>query len=149
MKGLLNFQCLVCCRSRATMQVSPCNHQSLCRLCFVHSIQDAVTTRALPLSCMVCNAKIFKVKNNPQKRSSANSWKQGPAGVGYPAEPGVGRYYNGQMKMPKSVSGYELCASNEEEFQRTSTMPMSASSYSMSSGNQSFLIPEISAKVGF
>ena len=134
------LQCLVCCRSRASMQVSPCNHQSLCRLCFVHSIQDAVTSRALPLSCMVCNAKIFKVKNNPQKRNP-NTWRQ-PGG--YPNDPSIGgppagvpRYYNNQMKMPKSVSGYSLCASNEEEFQRSSNnngMPTSASSYSMTSG---------------
>jgi hypothetical protein len=39
------------------------------------------------------------------------------------------------MKMPKSVSGYSLCATTEEEFQRPANgMPMSASSYSMASG---------------
>jgi hypothetical protein len=108
---------------------------------FIFDRQDAVTNRALPLSCVVCNAKIFKVKNNPHKRAPPlNSWRQ--QGQGYPTDPagsGSSRYYNGQMKnMPKSVSGYSLCASNEEEFQRNSStnngMPTSASSYSMASG---------------
>ena len=46
------------------MQVSPCGHQSLCRLCFVHNIREAVANRDLPLRCLICNAKIARVKNN-------------------------------------------------------------------------------------
>jgi hypothetical protein len=49
--------------------------------------------------------------------------------------------------MPKSVSGYSLCASNEEEFQRTSStnngMPTSASSYSMASGKNLIILKKL------
>ena len=92
---------------------------------------------------MVCNAKIFKVKHNPNKRNPT-IWRQAPPGYQH-HEPSVvsapssigSRQYNSGKNMPKSVSGYSLCASNEEEFQRNGPnngMPTSASSYSMASG---------------
>ena len=60
------------------MQVSPCGHQSLCRLCFVHNIREAVANRDLPLRCLICNAKIARVKNN---RSGNGSGPEHPVHI--------------------------------------------------------------------
>ena len=99
---ILYFQCVVCCQARSVMQVSPCGHQSLCRLCFVHNIQEAVAARDLPLKCLLCGAKIIRVKNN----SKAGQ------GTDHPVHVGIGSRVK---RMPKSVSGYSLCATSENE----------------------------------
>eukprot|EP00095_Tigriopus_kingsejongensis_P009310 maker-scaffold320_size207635-snap-gene-0.11 protein:Tk09310 transcript:maker-scaffold320_size207635-snap-gene-0.11-mRNA-1 annotation:"PREDICTED: hypothetical protein LOC100642385 isoform 1" len=100
-------ECVVCCQARAVMQVAPCGHQCQCRLCFVQNIQDAVTNRNLPLRCLICNAKILRVKNNS---------KHG-GGQDHPV--------HNLGKLPKSVSGYSL---------QQNGMPHSSSNHSMSSG---------------
>ena len=121
------FQCVICCAARAVMQVAPCNHQALCRLCFVHTIQEAVAARDLPLKCLVCGSKIIRVKNNS---------KSGQEMMVHPVHVGLGSRVK---KIPKSVSGYSLCASSEMEEQlrnqRHPSLAQSQSSYSMSSGN--------------
>ena len=111
------------------MQVAPCNHQALCRLCFVHTIQEAVAARDLPLKCLLCGSKIIRVKNNS---------KSGQEMI-HPVHVGLGST-NRVKKIPKSVSGYSLCASSETEEQlknnqRHPSLAQSQSSYSMSSGN--------------
>ena len=133
---MIFFQCMVCCQARSVMQVSPCGHQSLCRLCFVHNIQEAVAARDLPLKCLLCGAKIIRVKNN----SKAGQ------GTDHPVHVGIGSRVK---RIPKSVSGYSLCATSESEDihqvrqqqqsgnpqQRHPSIAQSQSSYSMSSGN--------------
>ena len=123
--AILAFQCMVCCQARSVMQVSPCGHQALCRLCFVHNIQEAVAARDLPLKCLLCGAKIIRVKNN----SKAGQ------GTDHPVHVGIGSRVK---RMPKSVSGYSLCATSENEgpdqAKRQPSMAQSQSSYSMSSG---------------
>ena len=113
------------------MQVSPCGHQALCRLCFVHNIQEAVAGRDLPLKCLLCGSKIIRVKNN----------SKGGQGVDHPVHVGFGGTTRTLSKrMPKSVSGYSLCATSENELEPKSKHPsiaQSQSSYSMSSGNYS------------
>ena len=107
------------------MQVSPCGHQALCRLCFVHNIQEAVAGRDLPLKCLLCGSKIIRVKNN----------SKGGQGVDHPVHLGFGT--SRVKRMPKSVSGYSLCATSENELEPKSNRPsiaQSQSSYSMSSG---------------
>lgn len=79
-------ECVRCRRSRAVMQVSPCSHQALCRLCFLKNIQEAVATRNLPLCCVLCQCKILRVKNNYRPAAAAVA------------------------SLPKSVSGYEVAA---------------------------------------
>ena len=111
------------------MQVAPCNHQALCRLCFVHTIQEAVAARDLPLKCLLCGSKIIRVKNN--------SKSGGQEMISHPVHVGLGSRVK---KIPKSVSGYSLCASSETEEQqlknqRHPSLAQSQSSYSMSSGN--------------
>ena len=118
------LQCMVCCQARSVMQVSPCGHQALCRLCFVHNIQEAVAARDLPLKCLLCGAKIIRVKNN----SKAGQ------GTDHPVHVGIGSRVK---RMPKSVSGYSLCATSEnEENKKQSGIAQSQSSYSMSSGKE-------------
>lgn len=117
--------CVVCCHSRAVMQVAPCGHQAQCRLCFVHNIQDAVANRNLPLRCLICGSKIIRVKNNTK----------GGNGLDHPVHVGLGARLNGVRKIPKSVSGYSLCATNDfDEQPRHPSIAQSASSYSMTSG---------------
>ena len=71
------FQCAVCCQARAVMQVSPCGHQALCRLCFVHNVRaHHMFSRILKLPILkflfvVVFEKIgFSAKNN----SYFDSW---------------------------------------------------------------------------
>lgn len=86
-------QCVTCRVSRAVMLVHPCQHTALCRLCFVKMIKHAVSSRQLPLCCVVCNGKIQRVKNN-------NSSQQ------LELAPGLAR-----ERLPSSVSGYSLAKS--------------------------------------
>ena len=71
--------------SKATMQTFPCGHKVVCRMCFVKTIQVAVTERSLPLKCVVCRTKILKLKqtnedallNSPKRRQSGNATSHG------------------------------------------------------------------------
>lgn len=71
--------------------VYPCNHTALCRLCFVKMIKHAVSSRQLPLCCVVCNTKIQRVKNNKNNKSSPPP--------------------SNRRSLPPSVSGYSLSKS--------------------------------------
>jgi len=139
--------CVVCCRSRAIMQVSPCGHQCLCRLCFVQNIKEAVASRNLPLRCLICNAKIARVKNNrsggPGENPDGRPEQSIPVHVRGRTTNIMTRSAPGEMvpkRMPTSVSGYSLCPSTTSSGQEqshnkraTNGMPLSHSSYSMSS----------------
>ena len=46
------------------MQTLPCGHQVVCRKCFVRTIQMAVAQKRLPLRCIMCRAKVLKIKQN-------------------------------------------------------------------------------------
>ena len=48
------------------MQTFPCGHRVVCRRCFVKTIQAAVSQRLLPLRCVVCRAKILRLKQTTQ-----------------------------------------------------------------------------------
>ncbi|OXA58106.1 uncharacterized protein LOC110846968 [Folsomia candida] len=56
-------ECVVCVNAKATMQTYPCGHRVVCRKCFVKTIQMAVAQRLLPLRCVVCRAKILRLKH--------------------------------------------------------------------------------------
>lgn len=91
------------------MQTSPCGHQVVCRKCFVKTIQMAVSQRLLPLRCVICRAKILRLKQT---------------GIGPPSTNGTGG-------MPTSVSGYSVASSSG------TSVPASDSLYSVSSGGSS------------
>lgn len=63
-------ECVVCLSAKATMKTYPCGHCVVCRLCFVKTIQSAVTDRRLPLKCVVCRTKILKLKQQRPRPSS-------------------------------------------------------------------------------
>ncbi|KAK2709469.1 uncharacterized protein LOC136026948 [Artemia franciscana] len=71
-------RCVICVTSRATMQTFPCSHRVLCRKCFVKTIQIAVNQKLLPLRCIVCRAKILKLKQiKPGDRTNSGTSLQG------------------------------------------------------------------------
>ena len=94
-------------------------------------IQEAVAGRDLPLKCLLCGSKIIRVKNN----SKAGQGIDHPVHMGF----GISR----SKRMPKSVSGYSLCATSDNDLEPKSKHPsiaQSQSSYSMSSGMLQFRI---------
>lgn len=44
------------------MQTFPCGHRVVCRKCFVKTIQMVVSQRMLPLRCVICRAKVLRLK---------------------------------------------------------------------------------------
>lgn len=44
------------------MQTFPCGHRVVCRKCFVKTIQMVVSQRLLPLRCVICRAKVIRLK---------------------------------------------------------------------------------------
>ena len=70
--SLVSLQCVICLCAKATMQTFPCGHRVVCRKCFVKTIQVAVTQRCLPLRCVVCRARVLKLKQSaPSSRSKS------------------------------------------------------------------------------
>ncbi|XP_015838417.1 uncharacterized protein LOC103314091 [Tribolium castaneum] len=67
-------ECVICINAKATMQTAPCGHQVVCRKCFVKTIQIAVSQRLLPLRCVICRAKILRLKTGPILPSSASGY---------------------------------------------------------------------------
>lgn len=95
------------------MQTSPCGHCVVCRKCFVKTIQMAVSQRLLPLRCVICRAKILRLKQTlPHKTwllpGSASSYAMG-----------------GKTWVVPSASQYSMAVPNSESL------------YSMTSGSSS------------
>ncbi|XP_059048667.1 nucleolar protein 58 isoform X2 [Achroia grisella] len=96
------------------MQTSPCGHRVVCRRCFVKTIQMAVSQRLLPLRCVICRAKILRLRQAPRLVTS-KSWQ---------VSSGSGKSWC----VPGSVSSYSVGARS---------VPASASLYSVTSGESS------------
>ncbi|XP_075980163.1 uncharacterized protein LOC142979231 isoform X1 [Anticarsia gemmatalis] len=107
-------QCVICVNAKATMQTSPCGHRVVCRRCFVKTIQMAVSQRLLPLRCVICRAKILRLRQAPRLVTS-KSWQ---------VSSGSGKSWG----VPGSVSSYSVGARS---------VPASASLYSVTSGESS------------
>ncbi|XP_072395740.1 uncharacterized protein [Diabrotica undecimpunctata] len=67
-------ECVICINAKATMQTAPCGHLVVCRKCFVKTIQIAVSQRLLPLRCVICRAKILRLKTGPILPTSASGY---------------------------------------------------------------------------
>ncbi|KAL7644076.1 UNVERIFIED_CONTAM: hypothetical protein RMT77_004888 [Armadillidium vulgare] len=88
------------------MQTFPCGHRVVCRKCFVKTIQVAVSQRLLPLRCVVCRAKILRLRQS----------RDGP--------------------FPSSVSQYSMMPSPScGSIAHHHVMPASHSLYSFNSGS--------------
>jgi len=101
-------ECVVCGINRASMQTLPCSHQVVCRKCFVRTIQMAVAQKRLPLRCIMCRAKVLKIKQNQRNQDGAVTAKHEICDDG----------------LPKSVSGYNI----------NNNISYSGSNYSFTSG---------------
>ncbi|CAG4960173.1 unnamed protein product [Parnassius apollo] len=107
-------ECVICVNAKATMQTSPCGHRVVCRRCFVKTIQMAVSQRLLPLRCVICRAKILRLRQAPRLVTS-KSWQ-------------VSSSNSKCWGVPGSVSSYSVGARS---------VPASASLYSVTSGESS------------
>lgn len=107
-------ECVICVNAKATMQTSPCGHRVVCRRCFVKTIQMAVSQRLLPLRCVICRAKILRLRQTPRLVTS-KSWQ---------VSSGSGKSWG----VPGSLSSYSVGARS---------VPASASLYSVTSGESS------------
>nr|CAD7455415.1 unnamed protein product [Timema tahoe] len=124
--GVVLFQCVICVNAKATMQTSPCGHRVVCRKCFVKTIQMAVSQRLLPLRCVICRAKILRLKQSgpggsvllPTSASSYKAWASSPSSYSVGA--------HSKWVVPNSASLYSVGA-----------VPNSESLFSMSSGASS------------
>ena len=88
------------------MQTLPCGHQVVCRKCFVRTIQMAVAQKRLPLRCIMCRAKVLKIKQNGALVTARDEVVDSDG-------------------LPKSVSGYNI----------NNNISCSGSNYSFTSGN--------------
>ncbi|XP_076639668.1 uncharacterized protein LOC143351724 [Colletes latitarsis] len=136
-------ECVICVNARATMQTAPCGHRVVCRRCFVKTIQMAVSQRLLPLRCVICRAKILRLKQTliprdysmsgkswvlPQSASEYNMGTGVPVGVSGPG----GRWVPGNV--PASASLYSM-ASGSSSISGVSSVSSSSSSSASSTGS--------------
>ncbi|EFN78476.1 hypothetical protein EAI_13348 [Harpegnathos saltator] len=125
------------------MQTAPCGHRVVCRRCFVKTIQMAVSQRLLPLRCVICRAKILRLKQTliprdysmsgkswvlPQSASEYNMGTGVTAGVSGPG----GRWGTGSV--PASASLYSM-ASGSSSISGVSSVSSATSSSASSTGS--------------
>ncbi|XP_065219112.1 uncharacterized protein LOC135844718 isoform X2 [Planococcus citri] len=67
----LEEECVICVNAKAVMQTYPCGHKVVCRRCFVKTIQIALAQRTLPLRCVICRAKILRLKHTQNSKLSS------------------------------------------------------------------------------
>ncbi|XP_023288955.1 chromatin assembly factor 1 subunit A [Orussus abietinus] len=136
-------ECVICVNARATMQTAPCGHRVVCRRCFVKTIQMAVSQRLLPLRCVICRAKILRLKQTliPRDYSmSGKSWVLPQSASAYSMGTGVsvgvsgpgGRWSTGSV--PASASLYSM-ASGSSSISGVSSVSSATSSSTASSGS--------------
>ncbi|XP_049798999.1 nucleolar protein 58 [Schistocerca nitens] len=117
------------------MQTSPCGHRVVCRKCFVKTIQMAVSQRLLPLRCVICRAKILRLKQ---------SGGGGGGGAGslhhhhhhHPHHP----HQQPQQQHPAAYGAglpWGVMPSSASQYSVGSSVPNSESLYSMTSGSSS------------
>ncbi|XP_078035925.1 uncharacterized protein LOC144469468 [Augochlora pura] len=136
-------ECVICVNARATMQTAPCGHRVVCKRCFVKTVQMAVSQRLLPLRCVICRAKILRLKQTliprdysmsgkswvlPQSSSEYNMSAGGAGGVTGPG----GRWVAGSV--PASASLYSM-ASGSSSISGVSSVSSSSSSSACSTGS--------------
>lgn len=144
------FQCVICVNAKATMQTSPCGHRVVCRKCFVKTIQMAVSQRLLPLRCVICRAKILRLKQSVTTAggvllpTSASHYSVG--GKSWVVPNSASSYTMGRSKwvVPGSASSYSVGktwvvpnSASQYSMGSDGSVPNSASLYSMTSGSSS------------
>jgi hypothetical protein len=141
---------VICVNAKATMQTSPCGHRVVCRKCFVKTIQMAVSQRLLPLRCVICRAKILRLKQSGTTSggvllpSSASHYSVG--GKSWVVPNSASTYAMGTSKwvVHGSASSYSMGktwvvpnSASQYSMGSHGSVPNSASLYSMTSGSSS------------
>ena len=100
------------CSNNNILSLNNVHHQVVCRKCFVRTIQMAVAQKRLPLRCIMCRAKVLKIKQNQrnQEQGAKETAKEDLC-----------------EGLPKSVSGYNINNNNNISY--------SGSNYSFSSAS--------------
>lgn len=106
-------ECVVCGTNRACMQTLPCAHQVVCRQCFVRTIQMAVAQKRLPLRCILCRAKVLRIKQDHRDKDGNIVQSKNEL-----------VHSDDLSELPKSVSGYNI----------NNYISSSGSNYSFTSG---------------
>ncbi|XP_019770512.2 uncharacterized protein LOC109544644 [Dendroctonus ponderosae] len=98
-------ECVICINAKATMQTLPCDHQVVCRRCFVKTIQIAVSQRLLPLRCVICRSKILRLKNGrPMLPSSISEYSMTSGDSSVPASDSLYSVSSGGSSISSSSS---------------------------------------------
>ncbi|XP_069692235.1 chromatin assembly factor 1 subunit A-B [Periplaneta americana] len=139
-------ECVICVNAKATMQTSPCGHRVVCRKCFVKTIQMAVSQRLLPLRCVICRAKILRLKQSGAAAAAAAAGSVLLGNKSWVMPSSASTYSMGASKwvVPGSASSYSMgkawvVPSSASQYSMGShgSVPNSASLYSMTSGSSS------------
>ncbi|XP_028029376.1 ensconsin isoform X2 [Bombyx mandarina] len=101
-------ECVICVNAKATMQTSPCGHRVVCRRCFVKTIQMAVSQRLLPLRCVICRAKILRLRQTPRLVTSKSWQVSSSSGKSWGVPGSVSSYSVGARSVPASASFYSV-----------------------------------------
>ncbi|XP_014371416.1 actin cytoskeleton-regulatory complex protein PAN1 isoform X1 [Papilio machaon] len=101
-------ECVICVNAKATMQTSPCGHRVVCRRCFVKTIQMAVSQRLLPLRCVICRAKILRLRQAPRLVTSKSWQVSSSSGKSWGVPGSVSSYSVGARSVPASASLYSV-----------------------------------------
>ncbi|XP_052743500.1 chromatin assembly factor 1 subunit A-A [Bicyclus anynana] len=101
-------ECVICVNAKATMQTSPCGHRVVCRRCFVKTIQMAVSQRLLPLRCVICRAKILRLRQAPRLVTSKSWQVSSGSGKSWGVTGSVSSYSVGARSVPASASLYSV-----------------------------------------
>ncbi|OWR43263.1 hypothetical protein KGM_209707 [Danaus plexippus plexippus] len=120
-------ECVICVNAKATMQTSPCGHRVVCRRCFVKTIQMAVSQRLLPLRCVICRAKILRLRQAPRLVTSKSWQVSSGSGKTWGVPGSVSSYSVGARSVPASASLYSVSSGSG----KTWGVPGSVSSYSV------------------
>ncbi|XP_050295806.1 uncharacterized protein LOC126735754 [Anthonomus grandis grandis] len=107
-------ECVICIHAKATMQTSPCGHQVVCRKCFVKTIQIAVSQKLLPLRCVICRAKILRLKTGPTFPSSVSGYSMTSRGSSVPTSDSLYSVSSGGSSISCSSSSSEGPSHNKE-----------------------------------
>lgn len=108
------FQCVICVNAKAVMQTYPCGHKVVCRRCFVKTIQIALTQRTLPLRCVICRAKILRLRqtqnskimsSTPSFQSRSSSYFTSKRSMVSNGSAGKGHPWTGVTKYSRSLPG--------------------------------------------
>ncbi|KAL3272416.1 hypothetical protein HHI36_013898 [Cryptolaemus montrouzieri] len=110
--GCQEEECVICIHAKATMETVPCGHKVVCRKCFVKTIQIAVSQRLLPLRCVICRAKVLRLRTGPALPSSASGYSVNSRASSVPQSDSLYSVSSGGSSISSNSSASECGAGN-------------------------------------